>query len=268
MNNVKKKALDMYLFLFLLLTILFSRNTLISSCIFGFNISFFIIFLVSLPLIFVYAYFFIKGKTCRKNDLISGVLVVSIIFSILIKIDFRLFNFSLIFYIINSYIYVQLAGTKKIIIWFEKIMLFLAVYSLITEFVVKPITFRYNLSSFFENSGLFFSNASGNKFLNTIFGFSLFSVSYTRNFGIFNEPSYFQFYLMFALIIALFLKNYTKKSYIYVMIFLITMFTTASAAAYVIMIAIILTFILKQIIDKNFKKKDIIIISAFTGILH
>lgn len=261
MNLLQKfksfNKLNLYLFIFLFLQIILSRNTFLSSIFFGFEKIFYINVIITIPLAIIFIFRFVRKKISLKNNKSILILIVFVILSVIIKKDVQAFNISLIFFLTSSYLYIMLIDFKTFAKHFIYIIAFLALYSLFTEYLVKQIIFAFGLDDNVQRLGLIQKNNNGLPFLNLFFSFSLFYAHYIRNFGIFNEPSYYQFYLNIALIILLFFKNIKKQDIKYIILFIITIFTTFSAAGYIVLITILFTYFIKTAKKQNFKKEEI-----------
>ncbi len=256
---LKDNIVDIYLFVFLLSSILLSRNTLISSCVLGFNKSFLFLLAISIPLFFIFINKFHKKEIQMKNSKIILVFILAIIFSIVFKIDFKLLNFSILTYLVTAFVFCMVADFRKVMKWYIYIIVSLSVFSLITTYLVKPYIFNSGLDENVKEIGLTIINSSGNRFLNLGLGFAFFQSTYIRNFGIFKEPSYFQFYIILAIIFLLFFRKVEKKDYAVILLLLGTLISTFSAAAFVVIPLILIIFIIKLITEKLASKKKIII---------
>ena len=259
-ENKKQKITikDIYGFLLLFVFIYFSRNTLFSSFVLGANISFIIQILFSIPLIYLQFKKIIKNK---KISLEIVVLLMSIILSIIIKQDFQLYNFSILAYIIIAYFYIKEFDNKKILKYFSIIMIFLSIYSLIATYFVKVNIINNFTNIECEKYNFCFKNSYNLYFLNLIFAFPIYILGYIRNFGIFTEPAYYQFYLFILLIILLFKKDIFKYKLIKnfsILVCVITILTTFSTAAYLIIPFLLIGYLFEIIVTNKVKRKKII----------
>lgn len=245
-----------YLDLLLFFSILFSRNTLINSCVIGFKQSFFLLLILYLPLIIVFFIGLLKRKIDMSNKKEIIIMLVIMVIEILIKRDWQLINFSILYYIFINTILISIMDRNRLIQCYIKILIFLSIFSILTTYIVKPIIFRLNLESQILNTNLIVKNSVNYNFLNLFFGFALFSKTYDRNYGIFTEPSFFQFYLIIAIIMVLFSKDKRKINWIKIGILAITVYTTKAAGGFVALALIVATYLLKYIIENrnNYKK--------------
>ena len=259
-----KLILNIYILFLIFITILLSRNTLITTCVVGFNKSFFISILLYIPLLIIFMIKLVKAKIQLKNIKIVIIMIATIIISVLIKKDWQLYNISILYYIIISTMLILITDFNQFKKYYINILLFLAIFSLLTTYVVKPLIFANNLENEILNSKFIVTNSVGYKFLNLFFGFALFDKEYDRNYGIFTEPSYYQFYLIMAIIMILFSKDKKIKDWIKIVILMITVYTTKSAAGLIVLAFIIFTYILNYFINNKIERKKLFfLVSTF-----
>lgn len=230
-ENIRKNMNKNYGVFVLIVTMLLSRNTLISSDIIGFYISFGIICLIYIPLIFN----FFKEKQYKKNNFLLMAILLSIIISLLLKVDFQFYNFSIILYILLSYIYVCNYKFKDILKWFCYIMFFLCLYSLITTYFIYPLIKSIFGISNLSNSIFYFENIELIPFFNMLFSYQVILPGYIRNFGVFTEPGFYQYYILLSILIVLFSDLFKSKKikYTLLLVFIISLFSTFSTAGYI-----------------------------------
>jgi len=254
--NSKK---DIYGFLLMFIYLFLSRNSLVSSSIIGFKYAFLIQILFSIPLIYMQLRNFIKQKHFSVTILI---LIITIILSLMASRDLQPYNISILIYIIIAYLYVNEFKKDFIIKSFTYIMLFLAFFSLISNYIFKPQLLKViDLESCLKYN-LCFSNTVKTNFLNCIFSFPVYLSSYIRNFGIFTEPAYYQFYLIILLLILLLKKEVIENDYvrnILIFIVIITILTTFSTAVYLILPIIFLIYVLQEFFNNKKNRKKIIL---------
>ncbi len=241
-NNKKikpnSKALNIYLSFLLIIYIFLSRNTLYSTLDFGIRKALIIQVFVSLPMIIIYLIRIIKNNINKRNLLIFGIFIILLLFSIIVKKEFEFLYLSLLVYLILAFIFSQLIEFKYFCKTFVKIVIYLCITSLICEYVILQGIIKLNLFDFFEKSVLFVENSVGTPFLKLGVSYVVYSDHYIRNFSIFTEPAYFQFYLIFALIIVFFLQKGKYKNYKIALI-LIAILSTFSTSAFLSLIFII-----------------------------
>lgn len=262
-KNITKnsKFLNIYGLLVMLFTILLSRNSLINTSILGIFNSTIILLILHVPLIYI----FLKRKNYKNINLLFLLLFIWIIICIVFKKDFKGYNLSILCGIFLSYIYINIFDLKSILKNFCYIIFFLALYSILTEYFVYPLIQKIYGITKIQTSELIFSNSVGTPFLNMFFTFPVIISGYIRNFGIFTEPGYYQFYLILALLIISFnSKLFDKKTNIIItIVYLLTIISTFSTAGYMCLGIIIMYLYIKFIIflkQKNDYQKIIITI--------
>lgn len=244
-SNSNSKKNNIYGIIVLFLTIILSRNTLISSNILGFYNSQILLILVYIPLIIIY----IKQKKYKNISFVFKFLIILLMFSIILKRDFQLYNCTIILYLLLSYIYISLYDRKKVLKWFCLIVVFLSIYSLIGCYVVYPKIINVYGYDAIKNSSLYFCNVAETPFLNLVFSFPVVIIDYVRNFGIFTEPGFFQFYLILTIVLLSKIKFFSKKiNILFCVIIALTLISTFSAAGYIcLFLFLFLSFVYKFI---------------------
>lgn len=142
---------------------------------------------------------------------------------------------------------------------FKTCMFFLCTASLIS-FILQPFILQYYY--------LFpqFNNASGVNFVNLWVSTVPF-IEVNRNYGVFWEPGVFQAYINLALIFELFFnENPLRASYL--LVFILTVFTTLSTAGLICLGLIILAYGIKtKFMTTNSIKVLLFIVLLFSGML-
>ena len=249
----KNKIFDYYLIILICSIIIFSRNTLISSCFIGFKISFIISALLFIPMFIITLKKLIQKQIDLKKLIEVFIMVVAMIISMILKKDMQFYNFSILYYIASSIILILAVDFKKIQKYYINIMFVISIFSLITTYLIKPIIFKFGLENAIKNTCFVVTNPSNYYFLNLGLGFALLNKSYDRNYGIFNEPSFFQFYLIISIVMIAFLENKRNIDWIKIIIFIFTLYTTKSAVGIIVLAFVIATYLLKYVIEN---KKD------------
>ncbi len=261
-DNTEKtsKGIEIYGIFLLFLTILLSRNTLINSTLIGLNFSTYILTFLYLPIIYRFFY----KKLYQKKDLSIIILFIFIFIGLIFKDDFKPYNLYIILVIFLAYIYIKNYDLKSILKWFCYIMFFLSCYSFLIEYFIYPIMIDVFGMDILSESSLHFVNSVGTNFLNMIFTFPVMANGYIRNFGIFTEPGYYQFYLIVALLIVMFNKNMLgkKMSNIFISIYTLVLLSTFSTAGYICLLIIGIYFFTNLVISIKKKSdiKDVIIL--------
>lgn len=256
-----KKVLYIYMLIYVIVSIILSRNTMIESCIIGFEKSFLICVILAIPLYVVFLKKIIKKEISIKNFKSVGLFLFSLMVVIIIKRDWQLYNIPVLFYITTGIIVSTLIDFEKFKEHYINIMFVLAIASLLVTYIAKPILIEMNIQEELEKYNLIVTNPCEYKFLNLGLGFAMFQKDYIRNYGIFSEPSYYQFYLTVAIVIILFLKEKKKKwDWIKLSVFIVTMFTTFSAAAIVVLAILAILYLTKLVYDNRKDKRKVIMI--------
>lgn len=257
------KLNNIYGFFLLFITIILSRNTLITSDILGFHKSTLFLLIAYIPLIIIY----LKEKKYKNHSFILSLLIILMLISIIIKRDFQLYNFTIIIYLLLSYIYVIMYKTKNILKWFTLIISFLSLYSLLATYIIYPCLVKDGNLNNLSNNLLYFKNIEGIPFLNLFLSFPVVLPGYVRNFGIFTEPGFYQYYLILTIIILISTNIFSNKLRVFLSIIaIITMISTFSAAGYICMIVFLLPVLIYKMIImsklplKNKKKLLLIIL--------
>lgn len=141
---------------------------------------------------------------------------------------------------------------------YTKIMMFLAVFSLI-QYLVFLIIYPVTLwaPQVVNINGLQFSNWIFTNSLNREY----YEIMPYRNWGIYREPGVYVVFLMLALIFELFFREKPKK--INVIVFVLTIFTTFSTAGYIVAAIVILVYVFQ--FKENMGKKLVTLLGVATG---
>lgn len=251
-----------YISLYFIMVILLSRNTMISSTIIGFTTSNVLLAIATIPIFCIFISKAIKQKIDRKQVVIILPLILAIILSVIVKQDWQMYNVSILFYIVASILLASIIDFQYLKKLFINLFFVLAIISLLVTYVAKPIFINLNIESQLENIGLVITNSVGYNFLNLGLGFAMFQENYYRNYGIFTEPNFFQFYLIIAVIMLLFLKEdkIKKIDYLKLGIIIVTIISTFSTAAIITLAIIVLVKILQLIVNYRKDKKKLIAI--------
>ncbi len=256
LSSNSNKIFDFYIILLICSIIVFSRNTMITSCIIGFENSFFLVAILFIPLYIIALKKLIHRQINLKKLIGIFVMIVAVVLSIILKKDIQFYNFSILYYILSSIILILTVDSKKIQKYYINIMFVIAIFSLITTYLIKPLIFIFRLENLIKDTCFIITNSSNYYFLNLGLGFALFDRSYDRNYGIFTEPSFFQFYLIISIVMLIFLKNKRKIDWGKIVIFMLTVYTTKSAVGVIVLALVVATYVFKYIIDnrKDYKK--------------
>lgn len=223
-----KIAFGIFLFAMLLL----ARDTLVTSCLLGFNKSQFLM----LGLICVMGLAFLirnrrelKSIVCDRRMIAIGASSVILLLPMVIKQDWQMMYFSILLCLFVAIFLTYFVSYKETAKYYVIILSVLSVYSLIAQYCLKGLAEmgKLNVPVFFNSSGWDFYN----------FGLS-YVVTWEfwhRNFGIFREPGVYQFFIL----LALYLNNYAvdwKRQWVMWginLILAVTMFTTYAVGGFI-----------------------------------
>ena len=266
-NNNKKfiinnKFFQFYLIFLMVCFLFLSRNSLYTSLYLTFEISYFILLFLFLPLIILYL------KNLRKLSYIQQrnfniMLCIDIIFLliILLKNDFALYNFTNIITLNVAFIFSQMINNKNFRKWFIIIILFLSITSLFNIYVLRYLIINNHFEQYFINSPLYKTNTVNTPFINFITSFVVWENNYIRNFSIFSEPAFFQFYIIIAMLLLHF-SNYKKIYKVFGHIILgITMISTFSSGGLIAYLLFMAYVIVSEFFKKNKKQRIMFILS-------
>jgi hypothetical protein len=195
-------------------------------------------------------------KINSKSTFLMIVLLNLIFITMLLNQDFSGGFIKIIMGIIIGYMLSHLISIEEFAASYVRVMLILAVYSLVVTYIIRPLTF-----SLPSTIAPIIVNMAGISFIDMKFAVVLNDINYFRNFGIFREPGVYQIFLNFALIFELFFKK-TKVNVISVMVFCIAIISTFSTPGYIAALLIIFSFFLignNSSFDMDIKKNKKII---------
>jgi len=264
------KFINYYLQILMVCYILFSRNTLYTSLILGTRTSTILLFVLSLPMIVIYVKYLLKNMVSRHNLFLFITFISFICLSILFTKSFIFFNINLLMTISICFIISQLISKQQFIKTFIRVMLFICFFSLINQYIVKNVIIEFNLFEKLGNTILVKENIGGVYFLNLITSFVVYQENYMRNFAIFNEPSFFQFYLIMAMVLLEDYKCSQKNKKLILGLFIITIISTFSTTGYILLLVYMLLNY-KQVYSyfkkKMINKKNLIVLAIILTIL-
>ena len=152
--------------------------------------------------------------------------------------------------------------------YYINIMLILSIISLLVTYVAKPFVFSHNLIAQVEESNFVITNSVNNKFLNLGLGFAMLIEDYDRNFGIFTEPNFYQFYLIIAIILLLFTSDKMKlKEWVKIAILALTVYSTQSTTGIFMLIGVGVVIILNCILANKKNRKKLLLTTGTSVIV-
>lgn len=247
-NKVAKIAFGVFLFLLLIL----ARDTLITTCLLGFNKSQFL--MLGLIAVAGVAFLIVNRRNLKeilldKRMLAIVLSTVILLVPMLVKQDWQLMYFSILLCLYFAIFLTYFVSYRETARYYVVILSVLAVYSVIATYLFRLV----------PDSGIAsvptFVNSKDREFYNFGLAFASILEVKGRNFGIFREPGVYQFFL----ILGLYLNNYTiawKKTWqLWLVngILAVTMLTTFATGGVIEMglFAVVLFFEKKWYQDKR-----------------
>lgn len=227
-TKIGKVAFGIFLFAMLLL----ARDTLITSCLLGFNKSQFLmlglICLVGLAFLIVNRRE-LKSIVSDRRMLAVIVSAVILLVPMLIKRDWQMMYFSILICLFFAIFLTYFTSYREVAKYYVIILSALCVYSLISLYYLKGQADAGRIHA------PVFANASDWTFYNFGLSFAVTWEYWHRNFGIFREPGVYQFFIL----MGLFLNNYAvcwKKQlpmWIINLILIATMLSTYAVGGFI-----------------------------------
>jgi len=185
--------------------------------------------------------------------LVFTLTVCNIGLTMLLNSDYSPGNYLVLINVFIALILSQLITFDEFINCYCKILLILAIYSIIITYLVKFIPL---LSSFLPT----YYNRSGVPYIDAGLCFIMDLPSVFRNIGIFREPGVYQFFLTVALCFSIFYKK--EKKLLYITVFTVTLITTFSTIGIIqaILLLIVVVFSKKNL---NVPTTKLVIIGVF-----
>ena len=249
--NNNKVANEVSLYILILLTIVLSRDTLVTSVKLGFYKS----FIIYGAIIFIFMLLFLVNnhrnfKINKNSTLIFAIYLGLIMLSATIKMDFQMYIISIIFYIFLAYFFIYIFTFEDFLSKYSNIMVVVGLLSLICTYFIRIIIYRFGLGDQIS----LVTNSSGLRFFNFGVAYVVALPNYIRNFGIFREPGVYQFFLIIPLLYEVFIRK-NKKRYFHIIILIATLVSTFSLVGMVALALIALIYFVELII--NYKKDKV-----------
>lgn len=263
-NKITKFAMGAFLFLMLLL----ARDTLITTCLLGFNRSQFLM----LGLIAVAGVFFLAvNRKCLKDILLDrrmlAILLSTVILLVpmLAKRDWQLMYFSILLCLYVAVFFTYFISWQEAARYYVVILSALAVYSVIATYLFRLL----------PDSGLvsvpIFVNSKDRDFYNFGLAFASISEVKGRNFGIFREPGVYQFFLLLGLYLNNYAISWKKTWQLWLVngILAVTMLTTFATGGVIEMglFAVVLFFEKEWYKDKRARTIAAVLVGAMLLVL-
>lgn len=217
---------------FLFVMLLLARDTLVTSCLLGFNKSQFL--MLGLICALGLAFLIVNRRELKSIVLDRRMIAITasavvLLLPMVVKQDWQMMYFSILLCLFVAVFLTYFTSYKEVAKYYVVILSVLSVYSLIAQCYLKDLAEAGTLKVpvFFNDSGWDFYN----------FGLS-YVVTWEywhRNFGIFREPGVYQFFIL----LALYLNNYAvfwKRQWlmwVVNLILVVTMFTTYAIGGFI-----------------------------------
>lgn len=263
-SRIWKTGFGVFLFVMLLL----ARDTLITTCLLGFNKSQFLM----LGLIAAAGAVFLICNRKSLKEILSDRRMLAILLSTVIllipmlaKRDWQLMYFSILLCLYFAVFLTYFVSYQETARYYVIILAALAVYSVIATYLLRIL----------PDNGIAavptFVNSKDREFYNFGLAFTSIREVKGRNFGIFREPGVYQFFLM----LGLYLNNYTvdwKKTWqlwLVNIILAVTMLTTFATGGVIEMglFAVVLFFEKKWYKDKRARIIAAVLVIAVLAVL-
>lgn len=216
-----KAAFGVFLFVMLLL----ARDTLITSCLLGFNKSQFL--MLGLICVFGLAFLVMNRRSLKeilldRRTIVIGATAVVLLLPMVVKRDWQMMYFSILICLLFAVFLTYFTTYREVAKYYVVMLTLLGLYSVITTYALKAFAVDGTLKV------PVFYNSNDWEFYNFGLSYVVTSIIWYRNFGIFREPGVYQFFIL----LAVFLNNYAvdwKKAWQLWLcngILAVTMFTT------------------------------------------
>ena len=265
----ERKGVQAGFLLFLLAIQMLARSSMVVSTFMDFMVSQYIV----MGLVLAAAVVFLICNRRHLKEILTDRRMAAVVFftvavlgNMLIKQDWKLIYFSILFYICFAVFLNYLMPLKDAAKYYVVLMFLLSVYALIGLFVLKPL-YNFGLIPGFE-----FDSPGGWHMLNYGLTFTIDrnnqNVNALRNFGVFREPGLYQIFLF----VAIQLNNYTvewKKQWqmwaVDAVLFVALLTTFATGGVLALGLYIVFLFFDKKLY-KNKKLRILAVVCVLLGI--
>lgn len=188
----------------------------------------------------------IKRKLLNKSSLLLTIIIISVFLcSSIINDTLNLNNLVFIIIVLDVFFLANYFELHYFLYGICNAIIFLSITSIIGTYILHPLYMSGKIGIFYE-----FNNIENTPFVNMYFCFPLAWTGIQRNYGIFNEPGSFQFFLIFALIIeTIYIKRNEKLGFLIRSLLLFTIISTFSTAAYFSILLFYLFYFAVKYID-------------------
>lgn len=203
-------------------------------------------------------YLFVQKSINAKSAFIALFLLLNILITAMVNSSLHPENYMLITAIFIGFVVSNLITKKEFIDCYINLLLFFAIYSIITTYILMP----WHLNSVLRIFPVYSDNIRS--FIDTYFSMALFTHGIGRNCGFCREPGVYQIFLTIGIFLTIEYKETNYKNLIKTLIFMFTLLTTFSAVGY---IALIISMVM---LFKKFTKtstKFLVIIAVFAALI-
>ena len=146
-SKINKNKTKIYVSFYFVLIILLSRNTMISSCVIGFTKSIILSALATIPIFCIFIYRAVKQKLDWKQVAVVSPLILVIILSVIVKQDWQMYNFSVLFYIVASLSLASIINFRDLKKLYINLFFIWVIISLVVTYIAKPILIEMNIET-------------------------------------------------------------------------------------------------------------------------
>lgn len=261
-SMMESKAGKIAFGLFLFAMLLLARDTLITSCLLGFNKSQFL--MLGLICAFGLAFLAVNRRSLKEIVLDRRMIAVAasaviLLLPMVVKQDWQMMYFSILICLFFAVFLTYFTSYREVSKYYVVILCGLGLYSVIATYLLKGFAADGTLQV------PVFYNSNDWEFYNFGLSYVVTWELWYRNFGIFREPGVYQFFIL----LAVFLNNYavdwkkTWQLWLCNVILAVTMFTTFAIGGF----AELGLFVLFLYFDKKWYKEKWGKIAAVTAVL-
>lgn len=196
-----------------------------------------LVFLITLSIFFICL---LSGRCVINKTLLIGAatMVTLLLVTIALNQDFRGAYLALLLSWGTAFALVHIVPFKSFVEHYTSIIYFVAISSLIAQYVLFPVVDV--LPGFLFSR---FINLAGVPFINMRIAYLIDFPHFLRNLGIFREPGVYQIFLNFALMLELYFNSTVRINFRRVLVFMITIFSTFSIPGYIAALLLIMGYL-------------------------
>lgn len=175
-------------------------------------------------------------QSIKEKMLLASVLSLPFLISMILKSDYALLYATIIVIFFEVAVLSLVADVKQFAKIFVVVVVSLAAYSLVVNYILRPFVFGY------WPDCMSFNNPSGLHYLNLIFAFIRDLPHHFRNYGIFREPGQYAFIILIALVSNLFVLKNNRYGLVISLILIFTMLSTFSPTGVLAMAVLLVSY--------------------------